>query len=113
MSRYHELMQELERDRAFFSTRYREPVFPVPGDQNDPTDHRAPSVLTLLLVQQLFLKGTIVPRMVVFAAIDRGNGCSQIAALVAKTLTRNMGGRLPDDLAAVRVETCLPSSLSL
>jgi Mrp family chromosome partitioning ATPase len=88
MSRHYELMQELEKDRAFFSTRYREPVFPVPGDQqNDPTDDRAPSELILLLVQRLFLKRTPVPRMVVFAAVDHGSGCSQIAALVAKTLT--------------------------
>ena len=88
MSRHYQLMRELERDRAFFSTRFHEPLFPVPGDQqNDPTDHRAPSELTLLLVQQLFLKRTPRPRMVVFAAVDHGNGCSQIAALVAKTLT--------------------------
>jgi hypothetical protein len=81
-------MQELEKDRAFFSTRYREPVFPVPGDQqNDPTDDRAPSELILLLVHRLFLKRTLVPRMLVFAAVDHGNGCSQIVALVAKTLT--------------------------
>jgi Mrp family chromosome partitioning ATPase len=88
MSRHFQLMEELERDRAFFSTRSREPVFPVPGcQQNDPTDHRAPSELTLLLVQHLFLKKTPAPRMVVFAAVDHGNGCSQMAALVAKTLT--------------------------
>jgi len=44
MSRHYQLMEELERDRAFFSTRYREPLFPVPGDQqNDLTDHRAPA----------------------------------------------------------------------
>jgi Mrp family chromosome partitioning ATPase len=88
MSRRYQLMEELERDRAFFSTRFREPVFPLPGDhQNDPTDHRAPSELILLLVQRVFLKRAPVPRMVVFAAVDHGNGCSQIAALVAKTLT--------------------------
>ena len=60
MSRHHQLMQERKRDRAFFSTRFHEPVFPLPGDQqNDPTDHRAPSELTLLLVQRLFLKRTL------------------------------------------------------
>jgi polysaccharide biosynthesis transport protein len=93
MSRHYQLMQELERDRAFFSTRFREPVFPVPGDQQiDPADHRAPSELTLLLVQRLFLKRSPVPRMVVFAAVDHGNGCSQIAVLVAKTLTGMAAG---------------------
>jgi hypothetical protein len=95
MSRHYQLMQELERDRAFFSTRFRASVFPVPGDeQNDPTDHRAPGELTLLLVQWLFLKRTPVPRMVVFAAVDHGNGCSQIAVLVAKTLTGMAAGRV-------------------
>jgi Mrp family chromosome partitioning ATPase len=88
MSRHFQLMEELERDRAFFSTRVREPAFPLPGgQQTDPTGDRAPSELTLLLVQRLFLKRTPLPRMVVFAAVDHGNGCSQIAALVAKTLT--------------------------
>jgi Mrp family chromosome partitioning ATPase len=88
MSKYSQLMEELERDRAFFSTRFHEAIFPVPGEQqNDPTDDRAPSELTLLLVQRLFLKRAPIPRMVVFAAVDHGNGCSQIAALVAKTIT--------------------------
>jgi polysaccharide biosynthesis transport protein len=88
MSKYSQLMEELERDRAFFSTRFREPLFPIPGDQqNDPADDQAPSELTLLLVQRLFLKRTPVPRMVVFAAVDHGNGCSQITALVSKILT--------------------------
>jgi len=88
MSRHFQLMEELERDRAFFSTRVREPLFPLSGGQQaDPTDHRAPSERTLLLVQRLFLESTPTPRMVVFAAIDHGSGCSQIAALVAKTLT--------------------------
>jgi Mrp family chromosome partitioning ATPase len=95
MSRHFQLMQELERDRAFFSTRFREPVFPLPDDQqNDPTDLRVPSELVLLLVQRLFLKRTPVPRMVVFAAVDHGNGCSQIAALVAKTLTGMVTGEV-------------------
>jgi Mrp family chromosome partitioning ATPase len=93
MSRHYQLMQELKRDRAISSTRFHEPVFPVPCDQqDDPMGHRAPSELTLLLGQRLFLKGTPVPRMVVFAAVDHGNGCSQIAALVAKTLTRMATG---------------------
>jgi Mrp family chromosome partitioning ATPase len=87
MSKNYELMRELERDRAFFSTRFREPAFPLPGDQqNDPADLEAPSELILQLVERLFLRRTPVPRMVVFAAIDRGSGCSQIAVLAAKTL---------------------------
>ncbi len=57
MSRNYQLMRELERDRAFFSTRFREPAFPVPGDeQNDPADDQAPSELILALVERVFLK---------------------------------------------------------
>jgi Mrp family chromosome partitioning ATPase len=88
MSRNYQLMRELERDRAFFSTRFREPAFPGPNDQQiDPADRQVPSELTLLLVQRLFRKPAPPPQMVVFAAVDSGSGCSQIAALVAKTLT--------------------------
>jgi len=86
-------MRELEKDRAFFSTRFREPAFPVPEDeQNDPADDQAPSELILALVQRVFLKGTPAPRLVVFAAVDQGSGCSQIAVLVAKTLTGMAAG---------------------
>jgi len=93
MSRNYELMRELESDRAFFSSRFREPAFSVPGgQQNDPADHQAPSELTLLLVQRLFLETAAAPRMVTFAAVDHGNGCSQIAVLVAKTLTGMAAG---------------------
>jgi len=62
------------------------------GQQNDPADHQAPSELTLLLVQRLFLETAAAPRMVTFAAVDHGNGCSQIAVLVAKTLTGMAAG---------------------
>jgi polysaccharide biosynthesis transport protein len=93
MSKNYQLMQELERDRAFFSTRLREPAFPLPeDDQNDPADDQAPSELILLLVQRVFLKTTPAPRLVVFAAVDHGSGCSQIAVLVAKTLTGMAAG---------------------
>jgi polysaccharide biosynthesis transport protein len=88
MSRNYQLMRELERDRTFFSTRFREPAFPVPEDeQNDPADDQAPSELILVLVERVFLKKTPAPRLVVFAAVDHGSGCSQIAVLVSKTLT--------------------------
>jgi polysaccharide biosynthesis transport protein len=95
MSRNYQLMRELERDRAFFSTRFREPAFPVPDDQqNDPAGDQVPSELTLLLVQRLFLKPALPPRLVVFAAVDSRSGCSQIAALVAKTLTGMVAGEV-------------------
>jgi polysaccharide biosynthesis transport protein len=86
MSRNHQLMRELERDRAFFSTRFREPVFPI-HQPSDPADRQAPNELILVLVQRVFLKRAPAPQMVVFAAVDHGSGCSQIAVLVTKTLT--------------------------
>src|ERR1700677_4664556 len=93
MSKNYQLMRELERDRAFFSTRFREPAFPLPeDDQNDPADDQAPSELILVLVQRVFLKRTPAPRLVVFGAVDHGSGCSQIAVLVAKTLTGMAAG---------------------
>jgi capsular exopolysaccharide synthesis family protein len=48
---------------------------------------------TVRLVQQIFLLQTQAPpRMVVFAGVDHGNGCSGIAASVAKVLARAGSG---------------------
>jgi Mrp family chromosome partitioning ATPase len=45
------------------------------------------------LVQRIFLLQTQKPpRLVVFAAIDKGSGCSEICAQVAETLARNVRG---------------------
>jgi Mrp family chromosome partitioning ATPase len=88
MSRNYQLMLELERDRAFFSTRFREPAFPLPEDQHgDANGDEPPCERILALVQRVFLQPASAPRMVVFAAVDQGSGCSQIAVLVARTLT--------------------------
>ena len=94
MSRNFDLMQEMERDQAFHSNRMVEPVFPTPGeDRNGDTHRRVASDLTLGLVQRIFQQQTKEPpRMVVFAGIDHGNGCSQIAASVAESLAGNAPG---------------------
>jgi Mrp family chromosome partitioning ATPase len=92
MSRNFELMQEIERDQAFRSSRLLEPAFPISGEKPS-RDNRLDDNLTLRLVQQIFLQHTKEsPRMVVFAGIDHGNGCSQIATSVAETLTGNAPG---------------------
>jgi polysaccharide biosynthesis transport protein len=44
------------------------------------------------LVERLFLRRTPAPRMVVFASVDHGSGCSQVAVLTAKTLTAMASG---------------------
>jgi len=50
---------------------------------------------TLRLVQRVFLLQTQEPpHTVVFAAIDKGSGCSEICARVAETLVNNTGGSI-------------------
>lgn len=93
MSRNFDLMQEIEKDPAFRSSRNSGPVFPIPGEKADKDDRKLDDDLTLRLVQQIFLQQTQgCPRMVVFAGIDHGNGCSQIATSVAETLAGNAPG---------------------
>lgn len=49
----------------------------------------------LKLVQRVFLAETqTAPRAVVFAAIDKGGGCSQVAARVAESLTNQVRGSI-------------------
>jgi hypothetical protein len=85
MSRYYELMQEMEKDHAFPARRVVEPAFPIPGEsRNRKVPRQLTRELTQGLVQRIFLQqkpGT--PHLVVFAAVDPGGGCSQIAAMVA------------------------------
>jgi len=50
---------------------------------------------TLRLVQSIFLSagaGTNAPRVVMFAAIDSGNGCSHVCAQAAEVLASNVAG---------------------
>jgi protein-tyrosine kinase len=94
MSRNYELMQRMESNQAFSSTRIIEPAFPIPGEGGKREAPRElAGDLSLGLVQRIFLQQTHEPpRMVVFAAVDHGNGCSQIAASVAGTLAQNAPG---------------------
>jgi Mrp family chromosome partitioning ATPase len=88
MSRNFDLMQEMEKDKAFRSNVVIEPPFPLPGEDCKQGDRRQMTRdLTLGLVQRIFLQQMQdIPRMVVFAGVDHGSGCSQIAASVAETL---------------------------
>jgi len=94
MSRNYELMQKLEKSQALFSNRIIEPAFPVLEESAKLRPPRDLAVdLSLGLVQRIFLQQTDgPPRMVVFAAVDHGNGCSQIAASVARTLAQDAPG---------------------
>jgi receptor protein-tyrosine kinase len=92
MSRHYELMQEMMKRQTFPAYSIDEPTFPIPGETREARGQFAGDQ-TLGLVQRIFLQpGRQPPRMVVFAAIDPGNGCSQIAASAAETLAANVPG---------------------
>jgi capsular exopolysaccharide synthesis family protein len=94
MSKHFELMQQLERDHSFASDSTTAPTTArLPQFFNGTISKRWASEEALRLVQQVFLlKASEPPRVVVFAAIDPGNGCSQISASVAETLAVSAGG---------------------
>ncbi len=95
MSRHFDLMQQLDSDTWF---RGRS----APGEAvEDRPGHPAPAAEfgsnvneeALQLVQRIFLvQGEDAPRVVAFAGVDHGEGCSRISAAVAEILARNSGG---------------------
>jgi receptor protein-tyrosine kinase len=91
MSKHFELMQRMEREQSLNSTPSATPVIPSRRESKN-GDHqgRWANDEALRLVQQIFLLQTQEPpRVVVFAGIDHGNGCSQICASVAETLAKD------------------------
>jgi Mrp family chromosome partitioning ATPase len=91
MSKHFELMQQIERDRSSRSESRPAAFAPSLSRENTSKGHtRWASDEALRLVQQIFLLQTKEPpRVVVFAGIDHGNGCSQICASVAEILAKN------------------------
>jgi polysaccharide biosynthesis transport protein len=91
MSKNFDLIQEMERDQALRSNALVGRAFPIAGESRKWYGQSQPANdSTLRLVQQVFQRQTQgAPRVVVFAGIDHGNGCSQIAASVAETLSGN------------------------
>jgi capsular exopolysaccharide synthesis family protein len=88
MSKHFELMQQLEKDQSFSS----EPVGTsvLSSQTKRSSEGRWANEESLRLVQQVFLlRAQEPPHVVVFAGIEHGNGCSQIAASVAETLAKN------------------------
>jgi len=93
MSRNFELMQQIESERSE-STLPASSAVARSGQSANPAARWA-SEEALRLVQQIFIPQTQEPpRVVVFAGIDHGNGCSQICAAVAETLASNERGRV-------------------
>lgn len=100
MSKHFELMQQIERERAAVAE--AEPI-PMPepsvavfdGSRAQAAASQWADEEALRLVQQIFLvQSKEAPRVVVFASVDHGNGCSRICAAVAETLARNERGRV-------------------
>jgi capsular exopolysaccharide synthesis family protein len=91
MSRNFELMQQIQSERSFRTRQPSNPVFPginEPPARTDGADWIGNEALQL--VQRIFLlQVQNAPRMVVFAGVDHGDGCSQICASVAEILAKN------------------------
>jgi capsular exopolysaccharide synthesis family protein len=100
MSRYFDLMQQTGFEVIETPKVTSSDAAAAPKTDGKPTgrplgvDHTAYEE-ALKLVQRVFLAQTQdAPRMVVFAAIDKGGGCSQIVARVAESLTNNVRGSI-------------------
>ncbi len=95
MSRHFELMQQIEKQRLLGAEPDLAPDIAVAKRNDGPSSGSWASEEALRLVQHVFLLQTQEPpRVVVFAGVDHGNGCSRICAAVAQTLARNDCGRV-------------------
>jgi Mrp family chromosome partitioning ATPase len=93
MSRNYELMRELEQKQALLADTSIEPAFTAADRCHRDLRRGWASHEMAGLVQRVFLQpAQASPHVVVFAAIDHGNGCSQIAAATARTLAAVGGG---------------------
>jgi len=91
MSSNFDLMQQLEADQTPNSNQIVETAFPAHDvDSNSYRQLEWANDEAMRLVQQIFLlQSQEPPRVVVFAGIDHGNGCSRICAAVGKALARS------------------------
>jgi Mrp family chromosome partitioning ATPase len=86
MNRRTDVLQEIEESLPFGVTQRADPDLLSP--QAD--EHRLADDEALKLVHQVFLPQTVQsPRVVVFAGMDHGNGCSRICTSVAEILARD------------------------
>jgi capsular exopolysaccharide synthesis family protein len=92
MSRYYELMQGMAKEQPLLGSSVVQPAFPVPldGRKRAPVPQLSAGLMQGL-VHKVFLERE-PKRMVIFAAVDQGNGCSQIAALTAQCLAATAPG---------------------
>jgi Mrp family chromosome partitioning ATPase len=95
MNKHAELMlQQLENDQLFDSEPSRAALLPFQEEKHKSNGQkRWVGDETLQLVQQLFFhQREEPPRVVVFAGVEHGNGCSQICASVAEILAKTARG---------------------
>jgi capsular exopolysaccharide synthesis family protein len=94
MSKHFELMEQMEKKQSVGTDSNSVPTLPQQGRRTrNSAQSRWANDEALRLVQQTFLLQTQEPpRVVVFAGIDHGNGCSQVCASVAETLAKNARG---------------------
>src|ERR1700733_10254636 len=93
MSRNYELMREMEQKQVLLSNYSTAPALTAGNSSHPRFPRPLASDLMAGLVQRVFLQPQQnPPRLVVFAAVDHGSGCSQIAASVAGALTTKAPG---------------------
>jgi capsular exopolysaccharide synthesis family protein len=98
MSKNFELLQQVELNGGTASASHSGVSLPFqPGNGNGHSARlnldRVTEEETLRLVQSIFLSaGPTPPRVVMFAAIDSGNGCSHVCAHAAEVLASNVTG---------------------
>jgi Mrp family chromosome partitioning ATPase len=93
VSRNYELLREIEQKQALLSNCSIKPALTAGRSGSRGFPRTLASDLMAGLVQRIFLQPQQKPpRLVVFAAVDHGNGCSQIAATAARALTASAPG---------------------
>ena len=91
MSKHFELMQQLEKEKAFRPVSAESSTFPRRdlASAADPSSRWASEEAFRLAQQVFLLPNQVAPKLVVMAGLEHGNGCSQIAAAVAEILAKN------------------------
>jgi len=94
MSKNFELMQQLASNSWSRRSQASDPVFAFQEDANMPSrDQFSLENEALRLVQRIFLPHTRTsPRVVAFASVNHGEGCSSICVSVADALSQNIDG---------------------
>ena len=95
MSKHFELLQEIEKEQSRRRESVSAPVFPPEELIARSSEQSRWSIdEALRVVQQIFLgQAQDAPRVVVFAGVDHGSGCSQISASVAELLAKHANRR--------------------